>query len=383
VTKRDAAVIGAGPGGLAAAAMIRRRGVDVLVVERSESVAASWRGHYDRLRLHTVRWLSHLPGLKIPREHGRWVSRDGVVDYLERYARHHDLDVRCGTPVERVERADGHWRLVTGEGDDVEAEHVVVATGYNNVPFMPPFPGREGFEGELIHASDYRNAEPYRGRDVLVVGSGNTGAEIAVDLVEGGASRVRLAVRTPPNIVLRESGGMPTQVVGVAMRHVPPKAADRVLGPIQRLSVGDLSRYGVPRPERGVYTRVAEDDVVPIIDIGLVDALKREQVEVVGALVGFDGRDVVLAGRERIDPEVVIVATGYRRGLEPLVGHLGVLGPNGRPVVHGGETHPDAPNLYFTGYTNPISGMFREMAIDARRIGRAIGRAVHGRAAAA
>jgi putative flavoprotein involved in K+ transport len=95
-------------------------------------------------------------------------------------------------------------------------------------------------------------------------------------------------------------------------------------------------------------------------------------VEIVGALLGFDGPDVVLAGHERIRPDAVIVATGYRRGLEPLVGGLGVLGPNGKPVVHGARTHPDAPGLYFTGYTNPISGMFRELKIDARRIARAI-----------
>jgi putative flavoprotein involved in K+ transport len=148
-----------------------------------------------------------------------------------------------------------------------------------------------------------------------------------------------------------------------------------LLGPMQRMMAGDLARYGVPRPERGVYTRVAEDDVIPIIDVGLIRALKRGQVETVGALVGFDGGDVILAGRERIQPEVVIVATGWRRALEPLVGHLGVLsGRTGRPIVQGARTHQNAPGLYFTGYTNPISGMFRELAIDARRIARAIAR---------
>jgi putative flavoprotein involved in K+ transport len=379
---RDAAVIGAGPGGLAVAASMHRRGVDALVVERGHSVGVSWRGHYDRLHLHTVRWLSGLPGMRIPREHGRWVSRDGVVDYLERYARHHNLDIRFDTAVERIERAGSNWKLVTSGRDALEAEHVVVATGYNHTPLMPAFPGLDGFEGEVLHASRYRNAEPYRGRDVLVVGSGNTGAEIAVDLVEAGAARVRLAVRTTPNVVLRESGGMPTQVLGVATRHVPPRLADALLGPIQRMTVGDLSPYGVPRAKIGVYTSVAEHDTVPIIDVGLVDALKHGSVKIVGELIGFDGRDAILGGRERIQPEAVIVATGYKRGLESLVGHLGVLGPDGRPVVHGAKTHPNAPNLYFTGYTNPISGMFRELAIDARRIARAVARRARSRPAA-
>src|SRR3954465_1140682 len=128
MTKHDAAVIGAGPGGLAAAAMLRRHGVDVLVLERAQAVGASWRGHYDRLHLHTVRWLSHLPGYKIPRKHGRWVSRDGVIDYLEAYTRNHGIEVRLGTSVERIERVDDGWRLTTG-GDDLYAHNVVVATG--------------------------------------------------------------------------------------------------------------------------------------------------------------------------------------------------------------------------------------------------------------
>jgi putative flavoprotein involved in K+ transport len=374
MAKHDAAVIGAGPAGLATAAMLRKRGVDVVTIDRADAVGASWRGHYDRLHLHTVRWLSHLPGMRIPREKGRWVHRDDVVDYLERYVAHHQLELMLGTEVSGLTRTDAGWSLETSAGV-VEAGSVVVATGYNNTPFMPEYPGREGFEGELLHASQYRNASPYRGRDVLVVGSGNTGAEIAVDLVEGGARRVRLAVRTPPNIVRRQVAGTPNQVLTLGLRRLPPRVVDTVAATARRLTIGDLSAYGLPLPERGVYTRVIEDDVIPIIDVGLIDCVKKRQVEIVAALLGFDGPDVILAGRERIRPEAVIVATGYRRGLEPLVGHLGVLDSRGKPVVNGASTAPGAPDLYFTGYTNPITGMFRELAIDARRIARAIARA--------
>jgi putative flavoprotein involved in K+ transport len=375
MAKRDAAVIGAGPAGLATAATLRERGVDVVVIDRADSVGASWRSHYDRLHLHTVRWLSHLPGLRIPREKGRWVHRDDVIAYLERYAAHHELDLMLGTEVRGLARAaNGGWSLETSNGD-VEAGAVVVATGYNHTPYMPEYPGRDGFEGELLHASQYRNAEPYRGRDVLVVGSGNTGAEIAVDLVEGGARRVRLAVRTPPNIVRRQVGGTPNQVLALGLRRLPPRFVDAFARTARRLTIGDLTKYGLPMPERGVYTRVIEDDVIPIIDVGLIDCVKTRQVEIVGALLGFEGRDVVLAGRERIRPEAVIVATGWRRGLDSLVGGLGVLDERGKPVVNGPRTAPGAPGLYFTGYTNPISGMFRELAIDARRIARAVARA--------
>jgi putative flavoprotein involved in K+ transport len=370
---REAVVVGAGPAGLAAAAMLRRAGVDTVVVDRAESVGASWRGHYDRLHLHTVRWLSHLPGYRLSRRHGRWVSRDGVVRYLEGYARHHRLELLLDSAVERVDRSGDGWVVRTSRGD-LPAGQVVVATGYNHTPYLQDWPGRQGFAGELVHASRYRSPEPYRGRDVLVVGSGNTGAEIAVDLFEGGAACVRLAVRTPPNFVLREAGGMPGQMLGVSMRRLPPKVVDRVIGTVQRVLIPDLSRHGLPRPERGVYTRIVEDDVIPIIDVGLIGAVLRGEVEIVGGLEGFEGGDVLLADGERIRPDAVIVATGYKRGLEALVGHLGVLAPNGRPLVHGAATAPQAPGLRFIGYTNPISGMFREINIDARRIAWAVAR---------
>jgi putative flavoprotein involved in K+ transport len=367
----QAVVVGAGPAGLAAGAMLRRRGVQTVLVDRSEAIGDSWRRHYDRLHLHTVRWLSDLPGLPIPRTEGKWVSRDGVARYLEAYARHHQLEVRLGTEARRIERTDGLWSVRTGDGD-VLAEHVVVATGYNRLPWLPPWPGRDSFPGELIHANEYRNPAPYAGRDVLVVGTGNSGAEIAVDLVEGGARQVILSVRTPPNILRRDLAGFPTQVFGVMFRHLPPSVVDPIASAVRRLTVGDLTRHGMPPPPRGVYTRAREDDLIPILDVGLIGALKRGQVRVVGPVRAFDGPHLVLGDGERLRADAVIAATGYRRGLEDLVGHLGVLGPMGRPVVRAGATHPDAPNLHFIGYSNPISGNLRELGIEARRIARAV-----------
>ena len=369
--REQVVVLGAGPGGLSVAAMLRRRGLDPLVVDRADAVGASWRGHYDRLHLHTARQLSQLPGLRMPRRYGRYVARADVVDHLESYADHHRLRTLLGTEVRRVDRQGGRWVVSTGD-DDLEAGHVVVATGPNHTPELPDWPGRDGFTGELVHASAYRNPSPYAGRDVLVVGAGNTGAEIAVDLVEGGARSVRLAVRTPPNIVRREVGGLPSQAVSMLVRHVPPPVVDRLIRVVQRATVPDLANLGLPRPDDGVYTRIVRDDAIPIIDVGLVDAVRRRQVEVVGAVVAFDGADVVLADGARVAPDAVVVAAGYRNGLEPLVGHLGVLDDRGRPRVRGGRTDLAAPGLWFTGYTNPISGNFRELAIDARRIARAI-----------
>ncbi|MGX4691473.1 flavin-containing monooxygenase [Streptomyces sp. JNUCC 63] len=378
-TDRPVYVIGGGPGGLAAAHALRARGIRAVVLEKSDRVGASWRRHYDRLHLHTTRRLSGLPGLPMPRRFGRWVSRDDVVRYLEGYAEHHRLEVVTGVEVSRVERApDGTgWLLHATGGRELTGGAVVVATGHNHTPRLPDWPGRESYtdvSGELLHASEYRNAKPYAGRDVLVVGVGNTGAEIAVDLVEGGASRVRLSVRTAPHIVRRSTAGWAAQYTGIVVRRLPVGLVDRLAGPLARLSVPDLSAHGLPRPGTGLYSRVREG-AIPVQDVGLVDAVRKGTVEVVAAVDGFENGKAVLADGTRIRPDAVIAATGYVRALEGLVGHLDVLDSRGRPVVHGARAPKNAPGLYFTGFTNPISGMLRELAIDAEKIARAITKA--------
>ncbi|MEU4111256.1 flavin-containing monooxygenase [Streptomyces sp. NPDC048208] len=372
---RPVYVIGAGPGGLAVAYALRARGVRAVVLEKSDRVGASWRRHYDRLRLHTTRRLSALPGLAIPRRFGRWVARDDVVRYLEKYAEHHELEIVTGVEVFRVERTpDGAgWLLHASGGRELTGAAVVVATGHNHTPRLPEWPGTEGFEGELLHASAYRNPGPYAGRDVLVVGIGNTGAEIAVDLVTGGASRVRLAVRTAPHIVRRSTAGWAAQYTGILVRRLPVRLVDRLARPLARVSTPDLSEHGLPRPEAGLYSRVRQG-AIPVQDVGLIDAVRTGKVEIVAAVEGFEDGEVVLADGTRITPDAVIAATGYGRGLDSLVGHLGVLDGRGRPTVHGARTPEGAPGLYFTGFTNPISGMFRELAIDAEKIAKSVAR---------
>jgi putative flavoprotein involved in K+ transport len=367
----EAVVIGAGPGGLAVAAMLQRGGVETVVVDRADAVGAAWRGHYERLHLHTVRWLSHLPGFKIPRRYGKWVARDDVVRYLESYAVHHNLDVHLNTEVSRIDRDGEEWVVRSPQGD-LRVSHVVVATGHNNTPDLPDWPGAEGFSGELLHASRYRNARPYVGKDVLVVGSGNTGAEIALDLIETGAASVKVSIRTPPHIVFRQQSGISNPMLGVAFRYLPPRIFDPIARRMRAMTIGDLSEYGLPTPTDGLYERVLREDAIPLVDMGFLDALKAHQVAVVAAVVGFDDDKVLLSDGASIVADAVVAATGYRRGLDPLVGHLGVLGDDGRPLARGGANDPGAPNLWFTGFTNPVSGMFRELGIDAKRIARAV-----------
>jgi putative flavoprotein involved in K+ transport len=365
----DSVIVGAGSAGLATAALLQERGLRPVVLEAGPEPGAAWRARYDRLRLHTPRLLSGLPGMRIPRRYGRWVARDDLLEYLRDYAAQHDLEVRTGVRVTRIDREGDAWRLTT-EGEPILARAVVVATGYNGVPFVPDWPGRETFTGELVHSSEYRNPAPFRGKHVLVVGAGNSGAEIAHDVADGGAASAMLSVRTPPQIVRRATAGIPAQLLGMAVKKMPPDWVDPFTKWQRKVAIPDLSAQGLPRPEHGVRTAFVTTGTTPILDVGIVDAVKHGRVKVVAAVVGVDGGEVLLADGSRVAPDVVIAATGFRAGLEPLVGHLDVLGPRGLPLKTDGE--PVLPGLWFVGFVPTLGGQLREGSIAARNVAASV-----------
>ncbi len=364
-------VIGAGPAGLAVAATLAQRGRQAVVLERADGIGASWQGRYDSLRLHTVRWLSGLPGVPIPRRYGRWVARDDVVAYLREYAARFGVRPQFGVDVQRIDRTGAGWLLKTSDGDR-EARTVVVATGYSRVPHLPDWPGRDTYSKPIIHSSQYREPSLYRGSHVLVVGAGNSAAEIALDLAGVGA-RVDLSVRTPPNIVRRDTLGVPSQLLGIALRRVPERVMNPLTSVLRKVSVPDLSAHGLPRPAGEGFTQFLRTHTVPILDHGFVDAVRAGRIRVVANVESLDADGVRLLDGSTLTPDAVIAATGYRTGLEPLVGHLGVLDERGLPRVHGPATLPELPGLYFVGITVELSGLLREIGREAQAVGRAIG----------
>ncbi len=368
-------VIGAGPAGLAVAATLAPQGRPCVVIERAGSVGASWQGRYDSLRLHTVRWLSGLPGAPIPRRYGRWVARDDLVAYLREYAERFGVRPEFGVDALRLDRTGSLWTVQTTQGE-VTAETVVVATGYSRVPYRPAWPGADAFTGELLHSADYREPSRYRGRHVLVVGAGNSAAEIAVDLAAAGA-QVDLSVRTPPNIVRRETLGVPSQLLGVALKRAPERVMNPLSAALRRASVPDLSGHGLPRPGGAGFTQFLRTRSVPILDHGLVAAVRTGRIRVVANVDSLDADAVRLADGSTLHPDAVICATGYRTGLEPMVGHLGVLDERGLPRVHGAATLPGLPGLYFVGITIELAGLLREIGLEARAVGRAVAGASH------
>ena len=318
-------VVGAGPAGIASALALKDAGVKPLVLDSADAVGASWRGRYDRLRLNSPRFFSHLPNRPFPKGTPMFPTRDQMVEHLQRHAGEDGIEVQLGTAVERID-ANGGWTLRTSDGD-VHSPQIVVATGYENFPLIPDWPGRETFSGELIHSSVYRNPSAFVGKKVLVVGPGCSGMEIAYDLAEGGATKVWLSARTPPNLLLRQGPGpIPGDVIAVVMMRLPVRFADGFARFGRRMDFGDLTEFGLPVPEEGVFARLNRLGVAPaIIDKEVIEAIKDGKIEVVRGVESLDPAGVTLADGARVDPDALIAATGFRRGLEPLVGHLGVL----------------------------------------------------------
>ena len=342
-------VVGSGPAGLATASELLRRGVHVTVLERGDRTAAAWASRYDGLRFNTSRWWSDLPGSPFPKEYGWFPTRDQYVDYLDAYAERHGVPVRTGVDVERVDPGpDGRWRLRTSAGT-TDARHVVVATGIANRPTTPGWVTGSGFPGTVVHTAEYRNAEPYRDRRVLVVGAGSSGLEVARELAVGGAREVTVAVRRPPSLLLRESGGLPNDLPVPLFWRLPARVVDAMLARLQRATIGDLSPYGLPASEEGAVSALrARGAGTAIVDQPTIDAIRDGSIRVVGAVSSLDVEGAVLVDGTSVEVDDVVLATGFGTDLARMAGHLGVLDDRGMPLVADGREA--APGLRFIGY---------------------------------
>lgn len=369
--RRHVIVVGAGPAGLAVGACLYRAGISCSILEQADKVGAAWHRHYDRLHLHTDKAHSELPFVGFPKDHPRYPSRAQVISYLEAYARHLQMEPMLGQQVVAARRDHGCWEVETQHAR-YQASNLVIATGYNRKPHIPTWPGQTSFRGTILHSSEYRSGEPFEGRSALVVGFGNSGGEIAIDLWEHGA-RPSLAVRSPVNVIPRELFGIPILAVGIALRGLPPRLADALNAPILRAVMGDLTRYGLRRSPHGPITRIQRDGRIPLIDVGTIDLIKRGAIAVRPGVERFTEDGVRFSDGTGGRFDAVILGTGYRPRVDEFLEHASAAhDESGTPLVSGRETA--VPGLYFCGYYVSPTGMLREIAREARRIAAAIAR---------
>lgn len=363
MARADVVIIGAGPSGLAVARELgHRHGVRALVVDRAAAPAVSWRTRYDNFRLNTNGFLSHLPGQRISLTAGRWPTKEDMVRYFDRYVRRQDISLQLGCAVNRIDRTAEGWQLDTSSGE-ISAAAVVLATGRYRTPVIPPWPGLDDFAGELVHSGDFRNAWPFRGLDVLVVGAGNSAADIAVQLADDGARKVWLAVRTPPHLVRRAIGPVPSDVFLELFARVPAHLVDPLIGRFNRLLWGDLSRYGFHRPPLGLKATVEQRGRIPTLADELVDGVRAGRIEVVAAVRAVESDRVMLTDGTSVAPQAMIAATGFCTDLDSLVGHLGVLDEDGSP--RGGFASHLGDGMFAIGYGIPPNGPLRAIRLHA------------------
>ena len=368
-TDVDTLVIGAGPAGLATAACLAQRGARALVIDQAPEVASSWRHHYERVHLHTVKTHSALPGLPFPDSAPRYVSRQGVVDYLTRYADHHGIEPELGETVVAIEPAPhgAGWITRMESGRQIGSRHVVVATGANRRPRAPALPHRERFGGRVLHSREYRNAQPFAGQRVLVVGMGNTGAEIALDLVEHGV-RAALSVRSPLNIVYRDVLGRPTQLSSILLSKLPPALGDAAATLLRNLSVGDLGRYGLHTATASPLRQLREEGKTPVIDVGTVARIKSGDIQV------YPGIQTLLHGGVRFTDgtehpfDTVLLATGYDAAVNELFPSTPLpLDARGMPAEVVGQGA--LAGVYFVGFdVRQPGGLLRAIAGQAQMV---------------
>jgi len=211
-------IVGAGPAGLALAHELQRRGLAYRVLERGVG-GESWRNHHDRLHLHTLKEVSGLPGLAMPDSYPPFPAGIQFHRYLARYAEEQCLNIEIGVTVERATFDGARWHLATNRGT-LAAATLVVATGIWSTPRRAHLPGEGEFGGAILHARDYRNADPFAGRRVLVVGAGNSGSDIAVDLREHGVETA-IAVRDGVAFVPRPTSPLAMRAAARLLRILP------------------------------------------------------------------------------------------------------------------------------------------------------------------
>jgi NAD(P)-dependent dehydrogenase (short-subunit alcohol dehydrogenase family) len=365
-----AVVIGAGPAGLATSRELRRQGIDHVVLERGNALGHTWANLYDSLVLHTGKHLSSLPGLAFSRTTRLFPSRRDFLHYLEEYARQFDLPVRTGAEVGALTPVDGQWRVRTKAGAELTSTVVVIATGIVSNPYAASIPGRAQFAGGVLHSVEYRRPDAHVGRRVLVIGAGNSAGEIAAELAAAGAE-VTVAVRSGARVVPRDLLGVPIQYLAVGISRLPRHVQRSIAGAIARASELARGPAVLPPPSKEKCSDV------PLIGFHLVDAIRAGMIRLKGGVAEFTPGGVRFDDRTEEPFADVILATGYRAA-------LGVLGPLirldacGFAVRRGRVVSADQPNLYFVGHNYDTRGALRNIAQDARLVGRLIRRGSSG-----
>jgi hypothetical protein len=364
-------VIGAGASGLTAIKNLREAGFGVDCYERETGVGGAWNWRHDRSPVYASTHLisskpfTQFPDFPMPDSWPDYPHHGQVLAYLERYADHFGLreHIWLGTEVTKVEpAADGRWDVTIsgarGGGSDRTQRYaaVIVANGHNWSPKLPAYDGMAQFQGEIIHASAYKDPAQLRGRRVLVIGAGNTGCDIAVEAAQQ-AARCWHSSRRGYWYAPKYAYGRPSDQVNdlVLALRLPLRMRQWLFHRTMRRTVGDLTRFGLPKPDHKIY------ETHPIANSQLVYYVGHGSITPVPDVARFSNDSVEFVDGRVVQPELVILATGYLPRFEFLMPDVLNVDAEGKPRLFLHALSPAYPTLGVVGLLQPDSGIFALM----------------------
>ncbi|CAN6197621.1 unnamed protein product [Urochloa humidicola] len=353
-------VVGAGPAGLSVAACLRAKGVPSVILDRADCVASLWqRRTYDRLRLHLPRHFCELPGMPFPEHYPEYPTKRQFVDYLEAYAARAGVEPRFNQAVTsaRYDAAAGLWRVlaedaVSGDATEYIGRWLVVATGENAELIEPEFEGAKEFGGPISHVSEYKSGEAYRGKRVLVVGCGNSGMEVCLDLCDHNALPAMVVRDSKVHVLPREMFGVATFSVAVfLLRFLPLRLVDMILVLLARLFLGNLEKLGIRRPAGGPLELKNSRGRTPVLDIGALARIRSGDIEVVPGIKRFFHGGAELTDGRHVTADAVILATGYHSNVPQWLKGSDFFTQEGYPRVPFPDGWKGESGLYSVGFT--------------------------------
>jgi len=365
----QALIIGASAAGLASAACLQKEGIEYIILEKNPQVADTWRNHYDRLHLHTSKKWSALPFKLFDRSLPQYPSRQDVVNYLDDYTKELNIHPLFDTKVLSVKKEEGCWISETTNGT-YKSKFVIVATGMNQKPVLPVIKGINSFHGKVIHSSQYKNGKEFAGKNVLVVGFGNSACEEAICLHEHDAHPF-LSVRSAVNVLPRDIFGFPALEIGKLTSMFPARVADKINAPLIRMLVGDITKLGLKKSKYGPLEQIKKQKRIPLLDIGTIKLIKQGYIKVFGDIVSIEGNTVYFEENKQQDFDAIILATGYEPNLESFL-HLTDDRMSDLYKETSRQSMLGKDGIYFCGFYLSPMGMLREIGIEAKRIAKDI-----------
>ncbi|KAL6221148.1 hypothetical protein ACLB2K_008900 [Fragaria x ananassa] len=371
---RGPVIVGAGPSGLAAAACLKEKGIPSLILERANCIASLWQlKTYDRLRLHLPKKFCELILMPFPADFPTYPTKQQFLGYLKAYAERFDLKPAYNTTVvsAKYDTRSGLWLVKTlGLKNEEVIEYVchwlIVATGENAEEVVPEFEGTKDFGGPIVHTSSYKSGEMFREKKVLVVGCGNSGMEVCLDLCNYNAK---------PSLVVKDSVHiLPQEILGIStfglsmwlLKWLPMRLADRFLLLVSRFLLGDTARFGIHRPRRGPLELKSVTGKTPVLDIGTLAKIRSGHIKVCKAIKQVKHQSVEFIDGKVESFDAIILATGYRSNVMSWLKETSMFSEkNGLPRKAFPNGWKGESGLYSVGFTQ--RGLLGA-SMDAKRI---------------